>query len=241
MSWRWLFDGCFNPAGALSAATTSSCSDGKSLLEGRPKPYPVATTVPSCAPRDLSRRHDRKSRRKSRACGRRCSEAAERRAPARRRAAPAHSRYNPKEWTAVANRHQPNGRGHFTTAIGGAWEQPHIRLGGRPAWWVVFRMRRQLAGAVRGAPKTSVNAGGSRFIRCLAMHRVLQRQVRHPPRSGWLDELGRLKDGSPMGLDVARCAPCRWFQNCPTAPSAASCSRMYVRTCSSSNPTVDTA
>ena len=30
-------------------------------------------------------------------------------------------------------------------------------------------------------------------------------------------------------------------QNCPLVPSAASCSRMYARTCSSSNPTVDTA
>jgi hypothetical protein len=25
-------------------------------------------------------------------------------------------------------------------------------------------------------------------------------KVRHPPRSGWLDELGRLKDGRSMGL-----------------------------------------
>ena len=32
-------------------------------------------------------------------------------------------------------------------------------------------------------------------------------QVRHPPRSGWLDELGRLKGGRAMGLGVARCAP----------------------------------
>ena len=30
-------------------------------------------------------------------------------------------------------------------------------------------------------------------------------------------------------------------QNCPPAPSASSCSRMYLRTCSSSNPTVETA
>jgi hypothetical protein len=66
-------------------------------------------------------------------------------------------------------------------------------------------------------------------------------EVRHPPRSGWLDELGRLKDGRSMGLGVARCAPDWLVQNCPAAPSAVSCSRMYVRTCSSSNPTVDTA
>ena len=66
-------------------------------------------------------------------------------------------------------------------------------------------------------------------------------QVRHPPRSGWLDELGRLKGGWSVGLGVARCAPYGLLQNCPTAPSATSCSRMYVRTCSSSNPTVDTA
>jgi hypothetical protein len=31
--------------------------------------------------------------------------------------------------------------------------------------------------------------------------------VRHPPRSGWLDELGRLKGGRAVGLGVARCAP----------------------------------
>ena len=31
--------------------------------------------------------------------------------------------------------------------------------------------------------------------------------VRHPPRSGWLDELGRLKGGRTMGLGVAHCAP----------------------------------
>ena len=65
--------------------------------------------------------------------------------------------------------------------------------------------------------------------------------VRHPPRSGWLDELGRLKDGRSMGLGIARCAPYWVVQNCPAVPSAVSCSRMYWRTCSSSNPTVDTA
>ena len=65
--------------------------------------------------------------------------------------------------------------------------------------------------------------------------------VRHPPRSGWLDELSRLKGGWAVGLGVARCAPHWSVQNCPTAPSASSCSRMYFRTCSSSNPTVDTA
>src|SRR5258706_8885829 len=43
--------------------------------------------------------------------------------------------------------------------------------------------------------------------------------VRHPPRSGWLDELGRLKDGRSMGLGVARCAPYWSVQNCPAAPS----------------------
>jgi len=42
-------------------------------------------------------------------------------------------------------------------------------------------------------------------------------------------------------LGVARCAPQFAVQNCPLAPSAASCSRMYCRTCSRSNPTVDTA
>ena len=32
-------------------------------------------------------------------------------------------------------------------------------------------------------------------------------EVRHPPRSGWLDGLGRLKGGWAKGLGVARCAP----------------------------------
>jgi hypothetical protein len=50
--------------------------------------------------------------------------------------------------------------------------------------------------------------------------------VRHPPRSGWLDELGRLKGGWSAEFGVARCAPHRLIQNCPPAPSAASCSRM---------------
>jgi hypothetical protein len=31
--------------------------------------------------------------------------------------------------------------------------------------------------------------------------------VRHPPRSGWLDGLGRLEGGRFNPLDVARCAP----------------------------------
>ena len=35
---------------------------------------------------------------------------------------------------------------------------------------------------------------------------LLQVEVRHPPQSGWLDELGRLKGGRAMGLDAARCA-----------------------------------
>ena len=65
--------------------------------------------------------------------------------------------------------------------------------------------------------------------------------VRHPPQSGWLDELGRLKGGRAIGLGVAPSAPYWLVQNCPAAPSAASCSRMYWRTCSNSNPTVDTA
>jgi hypothetical protein len=34
-----------------------------------------------------------------------------------------------------------------------------------------------------------------------------QRTVRHPPQSGWLDELGRLKGGWCDRLGVARCAP----------------------------------
>jgi hypothetical protein len=35
---------------------------------------------------------------------------------------------------------------------------------------------------------------------------ITQPEVRHPPRSGWLGELGRLKGGWVKGLDVARCA-----------------------------------
>ena len=70
---------------------------------------------------------------------------------------------------------------------------------------------------------------------------VTTNKVRHPPRSGWLDELGRLKGGWSIGEGVARCAPYWSVQNSPPDPSASSCSRMYLRTCSSSNPTVETA
>ena len=66
-------------------------------------------------------------------------------------------------------------------------------------------------------------------------------QVRHPLRSGWLDEWGRLKDGHPLVSASRSSAPWLWIQNCPPLPSASSCSRMYGRTCSNSKPTVDTA
>ena len=64
----------------------------------------------------------------------------------------------------------------------------------------------------------------------------------HPPRSGWLDELGRLKGDRPIYLDVAlKRASVVNFQNWPFDPSASSWARMYSRICSSSNPTVETA
>ena len=66
-------------------------------------------------------------------------------------------------------------------------------------------------------------------------------KVRHPPQSGWLDEWGRLKGGHPLVSASRRGAPWSWIQNFPPLPSASSCSRMYWRTCSNSNPTVDTA
>jgi hypothetical protein len=37
--------------------------------------------------------------------------------------------------------------------------------------------------------------------------------VRHPPQSGWLDGLGRLKGGRWLYLGVARCAPLFTVQN----------------------------
>ena len=52
-------------------------------------------------------------------------------------------------------------------------------------------------------------------------------EVTHPPRSGWLDELGRLKGGWATELGVARCAPYWLVQNWAPAPSATSWSRMY--------------
>src|SRR3989442_9014851 len=79
------------------------------------------------------------------------------------------------------------------------------------------------------------------FVVCWFVLTGFSKEVRHHPQGGWLDELGRLKGGRSANLGVARCAPYWLIQNCPPAPSAASCSRMYVRTCSSSNPTVDTA
>ena len=47
-----------------------------------------------------------------------------------------------------------------------------------------------------------------------------------------------MEGGRAVGLDAARCASYFTLQNWPL-PSAASCSRMYWRTCSNSNPTVD--
>ncbi len=38
-------------------------------------------------------------------------------------------------------------------------------------------------------------------------------EVRHPPQSGWLDGLGRLKGGRWLYLGVARCAPQFTVQN----------------------------
>jgi hypothetical protein len=80
------------------------------------------------------------------------------------------------------------------------------------------------------------------FLAHLSLRRkpMVKNESDTPPRSGWLDELDRLNGGWSAGLGVARCAPYWLVQNGP-APSTASCSRMYVRTCSSSNPTVDRA
>jgi hypothetical protein len=45
------------------------------------------------------------------------------------------------------------------------------------------------------------------FTRILSRTGNRTMQVRHPPQSGWLDELGRLKGGWGNGLGAARCAP----------------------------------
>ena len=44
-------------------------------------------------------------------------------------------------------------------------------------------------------------------------HRGDSFRVRHPPQSGWLDGLGRLKGGRWLYLGVARCAPLFTVQN----------------------------
>ena len=117
--------------------------------------------------------------------------------------------------------------GHIDTPIFQSWQQgDELR-----------KMKRYLAKKtfrLAGSEILTKSPKPSRFSRRM-------KRVRHPPQSGWLDELGRLKGGRSVGLGVARCAPYWVVQNCPAAPSAVSCSRMYVRTCSSSNPTVDTA
>jgi hypothetical protein len=51
----------------------------------------------------------------------------------------------------------------------------------------------------------AVDSSGVLYIADLG--NAVVRKVRHPPQSGWLDELGRLKGGWPVGLGVARCAP----------------------------------
>ena len=72
-------------------------------------------------------------------------------------------------------------------------------------------------------------------------HQVVSIESDTPREAGGLMSWAASKAVGLVGLGVARCAPYWLVQNCPPAPSAASCSRMYVRTCSSSNPTVDTA
>ena len=47
VSWRSLFTGFFNPAGALCAVAAFSCSAGKFLLKGQRKPEVVAAAVPA--------------------------------------------------------------------------------------------------------------------------------------------------------------------------------------------------
>ena len=64
---------------------------------------------------------------------------------------------------------------------------------------------------IQNEPKSKQIAENNYFDRLAEGMAIRQKRhaerVRHPPRSGWLDELGRLKGGWSMGLDVARCAP----------------------------------
>jgi len=66
---------------------------------------------------------------------------------------------------------------------------------------------------------------------------LTQNRVRHPPRSGWLDELGRLKGGHLLSLGVA--LKRAFVSNFRTVRLFHP--RFLVRGCSSSNPTVETA
>ena len=75
--------------------------------------------------------------------------------------------------------------------------------------YFVLRHSRQMQKRVKSVPKQAmealVNADWpdnirqlENFIeRCVDLH--ARRRVRHPPRSGWLGEWGRLKGGCPVG------------------------------------------
>src|SRR5262249_471854 len=106
---------------------------------------------------------------------------------------------------------------------------------------IVFQTKPEIAlDQICAAVAAGVERGVVLVDAAYGIHTEFREGVRHPPQSGWLDRLGRRKGVRGVGLDGARCASYFRLQNCPL-PSAASCSRMYWRTCSSSNPTVDTA
>jgi NAD(P)-dependent dehydrogenase (short-subunit alcohol dehydrogenase family) len=62
----------------------------------------------------------------------------------------------------------------------------------------------------RSAPEEKT---GAHFIQADVSASEGTTKVRHPPQSGWLDGLGRLKGGRWLYLGVARCAPLFTVQN----------------------------
>jgi molybdopterin-dependent oxidoreductase-like protein len=62
-----------------------------------------------------------------------------------------------------------------------------------------------------GPPSKTPSTSGAWYLKTVCA--ITPASVRHPPQSGWLDGLGRLKGGRWLYLGVAGCAPLFTVQN----------------------------